>query len=178
VLHLHASIPSPSAALAPLFWPPAHLPRLFSLLPELPPSDSSPSPWQMPESPPFPRPLIVTASSSGSSPSHSSRFLLPRTHRVPNTTAATISNSGDLLLAVGNPFPYTPHHYNPPRKLPLVSLTLPSHPPWPDLHRSYLAVDSLLAGKLLSSSSLYLRPSFVQSDHPNSFSSSRCSCQA
>jgi hypothetical protein len=78
----------------------------------------------------------------------------------------------------GQPTPVHPAPLRPPRKLPLTSLMLPSHSPWPDLRRSYLAVDLLLAGKLVSPSSPYLRPSSVQIDHPKSFSSSCCSYQA
>jgi hypothetical protein len=52
-----------------------------------------------------------------------------------------------------------------------------SHSPWPDLHRNYLAVDPLLAGKLLLPPSPYLRPFSAQSDHPNSFPSTCCSYQ-
>jgi hypothetical protein len=69
-------------------------------------------------------------------------------------------------------------HSNPPRSTTTPweaspHLTdAPKPPPWPDLHRNYLA------GKLLSPSSPYLRPSSVQSDHPNSFPSSCCSYQA
>jgi hypothetical protein len=147
----------------------ARLPRPSPLLPELLPSDSSPPPWQMPASPPFPRPALVTVSSFGSSPSHSSRFPLLRTPRAPNTTTASFLHSGDSLLAVGCRRPPPIAHYNPPGKFPLTSLTLPSHSPWPDLHRNYLAVDPLLAGKL------HLRPSSVQFDYTNSFPSSCCS---
>jgi hypothetical protein len=78
----------------------------------------------------------------------------------------------------GQPTPIHPAPLQPPRKLPLTSLMLPSHPSWPDLHRNYLAVDPLSAGKLLPPSSPYLCPSSVQSDHPNSFPSSCCSYQA
>jgi hypothetical protein len=63
----------------------------------------------------------------------------------------------------------------PSGKFPLTSLTLPSHSPWPDLHRNYLAIDPLLDGKLLSPSSPYLHPSSIQFDYPNSFPSSCCS---
>jgi hypothetical protein len=57
----------------------------------------------------------------------------------------------------GQPIPVHPTPLQPHRKLSLTSLTFPSHSPWPDLHRSYLAADPLLAGKLVSSSSPYLR---------------------
>jgi hypothetical protein len=77
----------------------------------------------------------------------------------------------------GQPTPVLPTPPQPPGKLSLTSLTLPSHSSWPDLHRNYLAVDPLLAGKLLPPSSLYLRPFSTQSDHPNSFPSSCCSYQ-
>jgi hypothetical protein len=74
MIHLHASISSHSAALAPLFWLPVRLPRPTSLVPEPPPSDSSPPPWQMPASPRFLHPALLAVSSSSSSSSHSSRF--------------------------------------------------------------------------------------------------------
>jgi hypothetical protein len=105
--------PSPSAALAPLFWPPARLPRLSSLLPELTLSDSSPPPWQMPALPSFPSPTYSYRELLWFKPfPFRSFFPLPCTHRTPNAAASSL-NSGALLLAVGSPFLYTPHHYNP-----------------------------------------------------------------
>jgi hypothetical protein len=93
-LHLHASFPSPSAALASPLLASRALATTSSSPTRAPASDSSPPPWQMPVSPPFPHPALVTVSSFGSSPSHSSRFPLPRTHQAPNATTS-------------------PHHHNP-----------------------------------------------------------------
>jgi hypothetical protein len=39
----------------------------------------------------------------------------------------------------GQPTPVHAAPLQPPRKLPLTSLTLPSHSPWPDFHRNYPA---------------------------------------
>jgi hypothetical protein len=112
-LHLHASLPSPSAALASPLLASRRLPRPSLFLPELPPSDSSSPPWRMLVPPLFPRPALVIVSSFGSSPSHSSRFPLPRTHQALNATAAPSLNSSAILFAVGSPPQSSPHHHNP-----------------------------------------------------------------
>jgi hypothetical protein len=121
VLHLHASIPSPSAALAPLFWPPARLTRPSPLLPELPPSDSSPSPWQMPASPSFPRPALVAVGSSGSSSSHSFRFPFAVHTQKPERRRRLLLQLRRPPARRGQLTPVHPAPLRPPRKFPLIS---------------------------------------------------------
>jgi hypothetical protein len=117
-------------------------------------------------------PLFWFKSSTGS---HSSHSLL---------VSALSSNSGAVLqlrcppVSRRQPTSIIPAPPQPSRKLPRTLLTLTSHSPWPDLHRSYLAAVLPFAGKLLSPSSMNLRPSSVQFDYSNSFPSSSCSCQA
>jgi hypothetical protein len=104
VLHLHTLIPSPSAALTPLFWPPTSLTRPSPLLPELPP----------PVFPPLPSPSFSYRELLWFKPfPFRSFFPLPCTHRTPNTTGASSLNSGALLLTVDSPPQSIPHHYNP-----------------------------------------------------------------
>jgi hypothetical protein len=122
----------------------------------------------------FAHPVLVTVSSSGSSPFHSTRFPLPCTHRIPNTTAASSLNFGALLLAVGSPPQSTPHHYNPlgsfpsltdaPKPLPVAGLP-------PELPRRRYR----LADELLSPSNPSLHSFFVRFNSTNSFLSSCCS---
>jgi hypothetical protein len=106
--------PSPSAALAPLFWPPARLPRPPPLLPELPLSDSSPLPWQMPTFPSLPSPSISYRELLWFKPFPFRSFSLFRAHTETRTPPPPPpSTPATPLLAVGSPLQSTPHYYDP-----------------------------------------------------------------
>jgi hypothetical protein len=105
--------PSPSATLASPLLASRRLPRPSPFLPELPLSDSSPPLWQIPASPPFPRPVLVTRELLLLKPfpflsfSFVARTPSTKRHRRP------FLNFGILLFAVGSPPQSSPHNYNP-----------------------------------------------------------------
>jgi hypothetical protein len=120
-------------------------------------------------------PLFWFKSSTSFFSSHSTSSFALQSPRAPNTTAASFFLADEPMVAAELPHrePHCPGR--PPRKLHRAMLKLYDPTPTPILRRSPIAVVLLFSGEILSPSSPYLRPSSVQSDHPNSFSSSCCS---
>jgi hypothetical protein len=131
---------SSSAALASSLLASTRLPRHFSLLPELPPSATTPPPWQMLAPPPSPhsflvaRELLRLKSSLFLSFSFAARTLSTEhhCHPLPPLRRPSVHRG---------PPPSASHcPLQPPGELPLTPPILPGHFSWSDPYRNHLAV--------------------------------------